>query len=193
MRGLTLAEIIVGAAITALLTGMLVLIFHTSQHSFRRGSTRMHSQQLAREAVRRTTPLVMSAVPPSPLEDAVYLPAIGELGPALEFYSADDLFNPTATVDPRIVTPHLYRIRHNPANGEVLFEELAAPARTPLGPSRVLARQIYALDFERLEVNLVRVRVETLEMIRGATGQQEEQKVERRSVVSIPFYSGPRS
>lgn len=193
MRGLTLAEIIVGGALMALLTGMLILIFHTSQSSFRRGTTRLHSQQLAREAIRRTTPLVMSAMPPTPLEDAVYLPAIGATGPALEFYSADDLFDPNAGVDPRVLNAHLYRIRHDQATGEVIFEELNAPARTPAGPSRVLARQIYALDFERLEVNLVRLRVETRETIRNAAGQREEQTVERRSVLSIPYYSGPRS
>ncbi|MCA9794066.1 MAG: hypothetical protein KC910_19795 [Candidatus Eremiobacteraeota bacterium] len=192
MRGLTLLEVVIGSAIMLVLTGLLIMIFHTSGSAFRRGSTRMHAQQQAREVVRRATPLVMSAVPPSPLEEAIYLPVVGDIDTSLEFYSADDLLNPPASLNPRLVSYHLYRLSHASATKEVWLQELAAPARTPLGAGQLLARHVEECDFERLDVNMVRLRVMTREPVRTAVGKQEDLDVERSSVIALPYYAGPR-
>lgn len=190
-RALTLAEVLVAGGVLALMSGLLLTIYITSYGVFRRGTTRMHVQQQAREILRRLTPLVMSSIAPTPLEEAVYLPAIGEMGRTLEFYSADDLLAPMAPINARAPDHFLFRIELD-AGGEVHIRELSVPARVPTGNSRLIARHIYDLDFERLAVNAVRVRVQTKDQVRTVSGTTEDLVVERTAVLAIPYYSSAR-
>lgn len=190
-RGMTLLEVIVSAVILASMAGLVLGVYLGSYGAFRRGTARMSTVQRAREVVRRVTPLVMSSIAPSPLEEAVYLPAIGASDVSIELYSADNLLQPMAPINPRSPVHYLFRIWLN-NQGEVIVDELQIPSRVPMGNSKLIARNVYSLEFDRLAVNAVKLKVVTRDQIRNASGHQENLDVERSAVIAIPYYSSAR-
>lgn len=170
---------------------LLAAIWSHSYSIFHRGTTRMSVTQRAREVVRRVTPMVMCALPPTEREEAVLTPALGESEDRLEFYTADNILQPMQNVNPR--NPIHYRFRISlESDRTVRVRELSLHGGAPTGVERILAYNIEKIEFERLAVNLVKFTASTTDTIRNAANQEEEVEVERSAVISIPYYSSSR-
>jgi hypothetical protein len=189
--GLTLAELIISMGLLVVLTGLLAAVYGNSYSSFRRGTTRMHVNQQAREVVRRITPMVMCAKPINELEEAILLPEIGNSGPALEFTTADHVLEDMAPINARNPIHYRFLISHD-ADLTVKIQELNLSTGAPTGTPRILAHNVAELDFSREAVNLVRLRVVTSDEIRNASNQLEEVRVERSAILAVPYYSSTR-
>lgn len=198
-RGLTLIELVVCMGILIMLSVMLAAIWGNSYSVFRRGTTRLAVTQRAREVIRRITPMVMCAKAPNEISAAVTEPATSDDGSivsstALDFVTADDILVPMAPVNARSPVHYRFRISYDP-DRTVRIRELNLTSGAPLGgpdDERILAYNIEELLFERLSLNLVRVRVVTTDTIRNSVNQEEEIRVERSAVLSIPYYSSTR-
>lgn len=195
-RGLTLAELLICMGIMTLLVCMLAAIWGNSYAVFRRGTTRMSVTQRAREVIRRVTPLVMCAKAPDERSHAVIAPATSDdgtitTGPELDFITADDVLEPMAPVNARNPVHYRFRVRLED-DRTVRVRELNLASGAPTPDERILAYNVDELHFDRLSLNLVRVRAITSDMIRNSVNEEEELKVERSAVLSIPYYSSTR-
>lgn len=198
-RGLTLIELVICMGMLIVLSVMLAAIWGNSYAIFRRGTTRMTVTQRAREVIRRVTPLVMCAKAPDEISAAVLVPPTSDDGSittatSLEFITADNILAPMAPVNARSPVHYRYRISHDP-DRSVRVRELNFVSGGPVGgpnSERILAYNIDELHFDRLSLNLVRVRALTSDLIRNSANQEEELKVERSAVLAIPYYSSTR-
>lgn len=213
-RGFTLAEVLVAGTILFGVTAILALIFSSSYAAFRRGTSRLSTTQRAREVVRRLMPIVMSAVAPNSTLEAVYYPpsnrggGTDHIGTEIRLHSADDILTPMAAVNPRNPIVHQFRVRliapGPDEDGDVVIDKITEPLdpRVPYGGTpdgsvsgvgtKVIASRVRKLDFEHLDLSIVKVKVTTSEEIINAAGQPEDLDVERTRVISIPYYSAAR-
>lgn len=175
----------------SVMTLLLISIWTSSYSILRRGTSRLSSTQQAREVVRRTIPIVMSAISPSETHEAISSPLEGESADHLDFYSADNLMEPMESISPRSIQFYRFMI-YLEADRTVRIQELDLVSGLPNGKDKILASNVEEIRFDRLAVNVVRFRAFTTETIRNASNQEEELKVERSAVISIPFYSSVR-
>lgn len=190
-RGLSLPEVLVAIGIVGVLTTVLFQIMVSGRSVAQHGWTRTQLQQEARNTVNRLAPLISSALPPDDVQDCVYSPETGDEGSfdELWFYAPDDFFG-NAALQPRNLSFHLYRIRHQ--DGVILEELTMNGTATPLGtPPRRIAPETVRVEFRRPEAGLVRIRVVAKELPKP--GIPPAQQVLRESsldtTISLPFYS----
>ena len=185
-RGVTLAEVMVVCSISVMLAVVLLECLLASRKVTEHGAARAKIQQDCRHLVNRISALVLSAVSPDSVQDAVVRPRTDSGASAeLWFYAADDLFGNTS-FDPRNPTHHFYRVYRD---GHSVMLRALQDDGTPLlsiAP-RQLALKVDLLEFERPEPALLTVRVNSSEVVRGAFRTLSLQAELRTTLVMLSY------
>lgn len=177
--GLTLVEVLVGAAILGLLGVILAHLYDVSSGAYATGAGRVALQQRARQVVQRVAAHLVQAVPPTGAQDALYSP--DRLPPMTSkvVYTV-----PSEPFDPRAPA---YRERW------ISFEQstglVTADAETPGEADQVLARDISWLGLEVIPPASLKVTVVVQAPVRTAGGGTRDQEFRLQTVVQIPYYS----
>ncbi|MBI3927152.1 MAG: prepilin-type N-terminal cleavage/methylation domain-containing protein [Armatimonadetes bacterium] len=206
-KGFTLAELAVAMAVLSMMGLALVLIYNQSLVTFRHSTAKVEMQQHAREASKRLVPFIASAVPPSTADDAIVEPAFNVTGSQLRIYSTDTYVarvtgGPATVFDPR--NPQYARMRlwweadpnadlsdpERAPGGQVGF--LRLDRDTPLDPAddRIIARNIYSVEFENQGDHRIRVQVNIYGLVRVAN-TDELRRLEYENIVHMPYYTQP--
>lgn len=187
-NGFSLAEVLVSMAILALISTTMVELYQMSVNTLRQGGSRIDLQQRTREPIRRVTPLLSTAIPPSATQEAIYAPlTAAPAAPAVQWSSTEDLFG-NVPVDPRAPTFRLYELNFNSGTGELVLNQIQPPLPAGVQP-RVVARNLAAVSFEHLSLNSIRMTVRCDELIRRAGGERTNSSFTVDTMIQIPYYT----
>lgn len=180
---LSLTEVLMTVMLLSVLSLVLVAVFTGSVSVFRLGSSRVDMHHRARETLRRIEDLAVTAIPPPPPAEAIYEPTAAA-GPELQFFSGHEFFADEAAPYDPLTGDNLRLYSVLGLNGEVVLTRLQPLPQL----SRVLARHIYSLEFERQGLGLVEARVHVRDSIRRTTGQTESLDYRLGSLIEVPYY-----
>lgn len=149
-RGFSLIEVLVCCAVLTILSAIIIGIFWAAQTALFHGSAHVDVQQKARQAVRVLDSVLVTAMPPSGSQEAIYVPDVGASGTTLKFSTNQDLLVGGQTPDPRAATFRLYRVWFT--NGDVMLDQQEPPTTTP---PRLLIHGIQSINFVRSDASMV--------------------------------------
>ncbi|MGE0493040.1 MAG: type II secretion system protein [Vulcanimicrobiota bacterium] len=181
-RGFTIAELLVSVALLSIIGAMFAFALRGFIASSHQGTQRVEMEIQLREATKRSSLILRSAVAPSEIQTAIYAPGVGATASEVIFCAPAELMDPATPFDPRSPVYELFRIRQVAGPETLVLESVYGAA-----PQRILGRQISSFEVDRLSDTVVTATIEGSTTIRGASGQSRDQTSQTTTSIQLPF------
>jgi hypothetical protein len=179
--GLTLVELISSFGLSLLLLYMVLGVFRSMNQAFTHGDGRIVLQQRARTAFARVTPLLVTAVAPDEVSQAVDFPPVVESFESpgdtrISFFSPIDFFSKRRL--PSVRNPEFYHYEIYLEDRTLQLRDLE---RKRLNP-QLLAREIDSFQVRRVHLNAINLEV-------GVSLKKQRKEFRLETLVQLPYYT----
>jgi prepilin-type N-terminal cleavage/methylation domain-containing protein len=179
--GVTLTEVLVAMLILSLLSLICLAIFSQARSSSEGGAQRIAMRAVQRQAQRRLTLLLRSAIAPNEVDPALIEPELGQTADHIKFHAPADLLDPGVAFDPRTPSYPEFTLER-----DLSSQGLAVHRSDGTGPRQLIGRDFTTVEFQRPSKRAIAIGLTARTTIRGAAGSPKTVLESSRNLVQLP-------
>lgn len=179
-RGASVTELTVALFLLTILSSVFIAVFNKSRTVSEGGAKRIELRSLQREAQRRITLLLRSAIAPNEVDPALVAPPLGESAAQVRFCAPANLLDAALTFDPRAPEYPEFTLELDPG-GSLLVRR-----SDNSGVKQLIGRGFQSAEFKRETKRTVAVTLTAETTVRGAAGSRKTVTETSRNLVELP-------